>query len=53
MWVSEPGFNEEGTQALVHVNRYWRDLAGRGWVYLLEKKDGRWVVVARASYWIS
>lgn len=53
MWMSAAGFDEDGTQAIIHLNRYGRDLAGRGWVYLLEKKDGAWVVIARESTWVS
>jgi hypothetical protein len=51
--ISQVGFNEELTQALVYVGTISHWLSGVGYYVLLEKTDGTWQVVQQVSAWVS
>jgi hypothetical protein len=42
--LSAVGFDEHHTHAVVHMADYCGPLCGGGQYYLLEKRDGRWIV---------
>ena len=50
---SRVGFNQAPDQALVHVGDVACPLAGSGFYYLMEKKDGQWSVKQSMMVWIS
>ncbi len=53
IWVSRPGFNNSMNQAILYIanRRHW--LAGTGYLLLLTKQDGVWVVKDKLLVWIS
>lgn len=51
LWVSRIGFNAEKTLALVHISGAIAGMAGGGTLYLLEFKDGKWVVKSQIATW--
>jgi hypothetical protein len=51
VWVSEPGFSQDGTQALVHVSCMQRHETGAGRYYLLDKDESGWAVTATQTTW--
>jgi len=54
-WVelSAVGFSSDMSQALVYVGNPTYYLAGAGFVYLLERQNGTWVVVNEVMMWVS
>ena len=53
MYVSHPGFDAEGNQALVIVGFDCGYLAGGGDYVLLEKKGETWSVTEVSNAWVS
>jgi len=51
--LSRVGFNEDLSQALVYMGTMSGPLAGVGYYYLLEKKDGIWQITNQVMAWIS
>jgi hypothetical protein len=50
---SRVGFNNSLDQALVYVGNVGGPLVGSGSYYLLEKKDGKWVMIEQVNVWMS
>ncbi len=50
---SRVGFNHTLDQALIYVGRVAGPLAGAGYYYLMEKKDGEWKIKEQVMVWIS
>ncbi len=50
---SRVGFNNALDQALIYVGRVAGPLAGTGYYYLMEKKDGEWKIKEEIMVWIS
>lgn len=53
MGLSRVGFSADGTQALLYLGNQWHWLAGRGYVWLLSRVGGGWVVERGVMIWIS
>ena len=53
MAFSRVGFNEDGTQALLYASNTCGGLCGGGYYVLMEKHNGRWVIVKEIEMWIS
>jgi len=51
--VSRVGFNDRFDQALVYIGTLSHPLAGEGFIVLLEKVNGTWVVDQQVMTWIS
>jgi hypothetical protein len=51
--LSVPGHSKSGGTAIVYMETGRGALAGEGGYLLLQKKHGRWVVVARESVWVA
>lgn len=51
VWVSRIGFNAEKKLALVHISGAIASMTGGGTLYLLESKDGKWVVKSQVETW--
>lgn len=49
--LSRVGFNADKTLALVHVSSGIGSMAAGGTLYLLEKKEGKWVVKSSMGTW--
>jgi len=47
------GFNKSLDQAILYVAQVAGPLMGSGSYYLLEKKDGEWILKVQANVWIS
>jgi hypothetical protein len=50
---SRVGFNKTLDQAIVYVGSMAGPLMGSGFYYLMEKKDGQWVIKEQIMAWIS
>jgi hypothetical protein len=50
---SRVGFNKTLDQAVVYVGSMAGPLMGSGFYYLMEKKDGKWVIKEQVMVWIS
>jgi hypothetical protein len=50
---SRVGFNDSLDQAVVYVGSMAGPLMGSGFYYLMEKKDGQWVIKEQIMAWIS
>jgi hypothetical protein len=50
---SRVGFNKTLDQAVVYVGSMAGPLMGSGFYYLMEKKDGQWVIKEQVMAWIS
>jgi hypothetical protein len=50
---SRVGFNNTLDQALIYVGRMAGPLAGAGYYYLMEKKNGEWTIKEQIMVWIS
>ena len=50
---SDIGFNKAGTQALVYMYSDCSECGGGGSIYLVEKKDGSWVLINSWAMWVS
>lgn len=50
---SLPGYNHDGTEALLSVSHSCGWLCGTGHLYLLRKENGKWIVRNRLMLWIS
>jgi hypothetical protein len=48
--ISRVGFNSDTTVAILRVVAVSGPLSGIGWLSLLEKKDGRWIVAAEQTF---
>lgn len=51
--LSRVGFNDTLDQALIYVANVGGPLMGAGNYYLLEKKDGEWLIIEQIMVWIS
>ena len=51
--LSRVGFNAELDQALIYVGDVAGPLMGAGFYYLLEKRNGEWVLTEQIMVWIS
>lgn len=53
MKLSRVGFNSTRDQALLYIGntRHW--LAGKGWLILFTRKDGKWIITFKEDLWIS
>src|SRR5581483_10093465 len=51
MAFSRVGFNEDGTQALLYASNTCGGLCGGGYYVLMEKHNGRWVIVKEIEMW--
>lgn len=50
---SLPGYNQDGTEALLSVSHSCGWLCGTGHLYLLRKESDKWIVTNRLMLWIS
>jgi hypothetical protein len=50
---SRVGFNNSLDQAIVYVGSMAGPLMGSGFYYLMEKKDGQWIIKEQVMAWIS
>jgi hypothetical protein len=50
---SRVGFNNSLDQAVIYVGKVAGPMMGSGSYYLLEKKDGEWLLMDQVNYWIS
>ncbi len=50
---SAVGFNAERTKALVHFGWHAHPMIGTGQFLLMEKKEGKWAIVALKESWVS
>lgn len=50
---SRTGFNSNGTKAVIYVDEYCHGRCGIGYLYLLEKQNGIWVMMKEQMLWIS
>jgi hypothetical protein len=50
---SRVGFNSSLDQAVIYVGKVAGPLMGSGFYYLLEKKNGEWVIKEQNNVWIS
>jgi hypothetical protein len=50
---SRVGFNNTLDQAVIYVAKVAGPMMGSGSYYLLEKKDGAWLLMDQVNYWIS
>jgi hypothetical protein len=50
---SRVGFNQTLDQAVIYVGGMAGPLMGSGFYYLMEKKDGQWVIKEQVMAWIS
>jgi len=53
MQFSRVGFNETLDQAIVYVGSIPGPMMGSGNYYLLEKKDGQWIIKEQVLAWVS
>ena len=53
MDFSKPAFSDDGKYAIVEFGQTWAPLAGHGMGYLLENRDGDWVIIWSEGIWIS
>lgn len=53
MMFSHVGFNNSLDQAVIYVGDMAGPLMGSGYYYLMEKKDGEWVIKEQIMVWIS
>ena len=51
--LSLPGFSTDGTLAVIYMGAYFRGLAGGGFFYVLERKEGQWIVIKKNHWWAS
>lgn len=51
--LSSVGFNSDKTLALLHVSSGLGSAAGEGILYLLERKNGKWVVRWHIETWVT
>ncbi|MGO1070770.1 hypothetical protein [Lysobacter sp. CA199] len=51
--VSRPVISARGDQALLYVAHVYGNLGGRGWVALVELRQGQWKIFGRVELWIS
>lgn len=51
--LSRIGLSENGGQALVYLSFSFGSLAGHGALFLLERRSGRWRIVAEHVVWVS
>jgi hypothetical protein len=51
--LSAIGFDRDGTHALVNVSYLCWSHCGNGSFYILEKKDGEWIIAKEIGTWIS
>jgi len=47
------GFNNSLDQAVIYVGNMAGPLIGSGFYYLMEKKNGEWVIKEQVMVWIS
>jgi len=50
---SRVGFNNSLDQAIIYVGQMAAPLMGSGFYYLMEKKNGEWVIKEQVMAWIS
>jgi hypothetical protein len=50
---SRVGFNNTLDQAVIYVANVGGPMMGSGSYYLLEKKNGAWLLMDQVNYWIS
>jgi hypothetical protein len=50
---SRVGFNDTLDQAVIYVGRVAGPLMGAGYYYMLEKRNGEWIIKAESMAWIS
>jgi hypothetical protein len=50
---SRVGFNNSLDQALIYVGNVAGPLMGAGFYYLMEKKNGEWIIREQVMVWIS
>lgn len=50
---SRVGFRADGTQALFYIGSRCGVLRGVGWYVVMEKREGRWVILKEIEMWIS
>ncbi len=53
MTLSAVGFNFAYTSAVVYMGNQSHWLAGAGYMIVLEKRDGKWVIIDQQMIWIS
>jgi hypothetical protein len=51
--LSPVGYNTQGTEALVYLERNCGGLCGAGGLVVLKKENGRWVVKDYVNLWVS
>ncbi|MHB8484852.1 MAG: hypothetical protein ACYDCM_03830 [Candidatus Acidiferrales bacterium] len=51
--LSSVGFNSDKTLALLHVSSGLGSAAGEGILYLLERKNGKWVIKWHIETWVT
>ena len=53
VYLSNVGYNSDGTKAAVYVTHYCGGLCAGGSYYVLQKVNGRWVMAYTARAWVS
>ncbi len=53
MRVSTPLFNQDRTKLLLSIDYFCGPLYGRGYVFILNKKDDKWMIVEELGTWES
>jgi hypothetical protein len=51
--LSRVGFSADGAQALFYIKNSCGGLCGSGWYLIMEKRDGRWMIVKAIQKWVS
>jgi hypothetical protein len=51
--LSRVGFNADGAQALFYIKNQCGGLCGSGWYVIMEKRDGRWMILKEIEMWVS
>lgn len=51
--LSRVGFSADGAQGLFYIKNVCGGLCGSGWYLIMEKRDGRWMIVKAVEKWVS
>jgi len=53
MTASTPIFSTKKDKAIIEISYTRDDLDGKGGIFLLEKRDGKWMIVQFLRTWVS
>lgn len=51
--ISRVGFNSNQTQAILYFDYHYDMLSGEGYLFLLTKDEGKWIVKEKVNLWVS